>query len=61
MEMKGWALSFGVGAAVGAVAAMMLPKQCVARRAAEKAATAVENAATKANDALNTKLDQMWQ
>ena len=32
MHMKGWAVTLGIGAAAGAVAVMMLPKQCTARK-----------------------------
>ncbi len=59
MNLKGWAIGMGIGAAVGAVAALMLPKQCAARNLAQKAADAVGNAACKANEAINNKIDQM--
>lgn len=57
MKMKGWAITMGVGAAVGAVAVMMLPKQSAARKLANKAATAVEDAAMMVGDKLSDKLD----
>jgi len=44
MQMKGIALTMGIGAAAGAVAAMMLPKQSTARKLVNKAADKVENA-----------------
>ena len=45
MNMKGWALTMGIGAAAGAVAIMMLPRQSAPRKLANKAASAVEDAA----------------
>ena len=41
MKAKGWAITLGVGAAAGAVAVMMLPKQSTTRRLVNKAAVAV--------------------
>lgn len=57
MQMKGWALTMGIGAAVGAVAIMMLPHQSTARKLANKAADSVENAAQKAANKLTQKMD----
>lgn len=57
MGMKGWAVTMGIGAAVGAVAAVMLPRQSTARKLVNKAACAVEDAACKVGDKLNSKLD----
>lgn len=45
MKVKGWALTMGLGAAAGAVAIMMLPRQSAPRKLADKAAIAVEDAA----------------
>lgn len=45
MQMKTWALSIGLGAAAGAIAVMMLPRECTARKLANRAADAVEGAA----------------
>ena len=44
MHMKGLAITAGIGAVAGAVAVLMLPKQCTARKLANKAAYAVEDA-----------------
>jgi hypothetical protein len=55
--MKGWAITLGVGAAAGAVAAMMLPRQSAARRLVNKAACAVEDAAVKIGDKITDKMD----
>ena len=57
MKVKGWAITMGVGAAVGAVAVMMLPKQSTARKLVNKAAVAVENAASNVSDKLMNKMD----
>lgn len=57
MQMKGWALTMGIGAAVGAVAVMMLPRQNAARRLANKAADAVEDAAQNVANKMTHKVD----
>lgn len=44
MQMRGLAITMGIGAAAGAVAVMMLPKQSTARKLVNKAADKVENA-----------------
>ena len=45
MTMKGWAITAGLGAAAGAVAVMMMPRQNPARKLAAKAANKVEDLA----------------
>ena len=57
MRLTGWAITMGVGAAVGAVAVMMLPKQSTARKLATKAAWKVEDAAIDIADKVSDKLD----
>ncbi len=57
MQMKGFAITMGVGAAVGAVAAMMLPRQSKARRMVNKAADAVEDTARQVADKVSKELD----
>lgn len=57
MKAKGWAITLGLGAAAGAVAVMMLPKQSTTRRLVNKAACAVENAANNVSDKLMSKMD----
>lgn len=57
MQMKGWALTMGIGAAVGAVAVMMLPRQSAARKLVNKAADSVENAAQQVTNKLTQKMD----
>ena len=57
MRLRGWAITMGVGAAAGAVAVMMMPKNNPTRRLAAKTAEKVEDAATKVTDMLVDKLD----
>lgn len=57
MHMKGWAVTLGIGAAAGAVAMMMLPKQCTARKVIRKAADTVEDAVQNAKYKLDQTLD----
>lgn len=57
MQMKGWALTMGIGVAVGAVAVMMLPRQSTARKLVDKAANAVEDAAQQVGNKLTQKMD----
>lgn len=45
MQIKGLAVSLGIGAAVGAVAVLMMPRTNPTRRLAAKAAGKVEDAA----------------
>lgn len=57
MKLTGIAVSMGVGAAAGAVTAMLLPRQSKTRRLMQRAAYAVEDAAMSAKDKLADKLD----
>ena len=57
MHMKGWAVTLGIGAAAGAEAVMMLPKQCTARKVIRKAADTVEDAVQNAKYKLDQTLD----
>ena len=57
MKLTGLAITMGVGAAVGAVAAMMLPKQSTARKLVNKAADKVEDAAYQLGDKISEALD----
>jgi len=57
MNMKGLAISLGVGAAAGAVAIMMMPRNNPTRRLAAKAADKVELAADKLTDKLTGAMD----
>jgi hypothetical protein len=57
MDMKGWAITAGLGAAVGAVAVMMMPRQNPARKLAAKAANKVEDVVWKMEDKMNWNMD----
>lgn len=57
MNAKGWAITMGLGAAAGAVAILMMPKNNPARKLADKAAIKVEDAAMKVSDKLSQKMD----
>lgn len=57
MNVKGLAISMGLGAAAGAVAILMMPKNNPTRKLADKAAIKVEDAALKVTDKITQKLD----
>ena len=57
MKLTGLAISMGVGAAVGAVAIMMMPKTNITRKLAAKAADKVEDAAWMVSDKLSKEFD----
>ena len=57
MGLKGLAISMGLGAAAGAVAILMMPKNNPTRRLAAQAANKVEDAAWKVSDKLSHKFD----
>lgn len=57
MQFKGWAITLGVGAAAGAVAIMMMPRNNPTRRLAVKAANKVEEAAWKVSDKISHEFD----
>lgn len=57
MSVKGLAISMGIGAAAGAVAILMMPKNNPTRKLADKAAVKVEDAATKVTQKLTEKMD----
>ena len=59
MKATGWAITWGLGAAAGAVAVMMMPRSNPTRKLAAKAATKVEDAACKMGDLISNKLDEM--
>ncbi len=54
MDAKGWALTAGLGAAAGAVAILMMPRQNPVRKLAAKAANKAEDLAWKMEDKMNT-------
>lgn len=57
MNVKAWAVSAGIGAAAGAVAVLMMPRNNPTRRLAAKAANKMEDVAWKVSDTLTEKLD----
>ena len=57
MKLKGLAVTAGIGAAAGAVAIMMKPRQNPARKLAAKAANKVEDLAWKVEDKMNMGWD----
>lgn len=57
MHLKGWAITMGVGAAAGAVAILMMPKNNPTRRLAAKAANKVEDMAWKVSDKITQEFD----
>lgn len=57
MKLKGLAVTAGIGAAAGAVAIMMMPRQNPARKLAAKAANKVEDLAWKVEDKMNMGWD----
>lgn len=52
--MKTWLLTLGLGAALGAVAILMMPNDNPARKLAAQAACKAEDAASKIGSKLNT-------
>lgn len=57
MYVKGLAIAMGVGAAVGAVAILAMPKNNPTRRLAAKAADKVEDVAWRVSNKLCDELD----
>ena len=53
MNVKGWAITAGIGAAAGAVAVLMMPRTNPTRRLAAKAANKVEDAVWKVEDKIS--------
>lgn len=57
MQLKGIAITMGIGAAAGAVAAMMLPKQSTTRKLVNKAADKVEEAMHTVTDKITRDIN----
>ena len=57
MQMRGLAISMGLGAAAGAVAVLMMPKNNPTRKLAAKAADKVEDLAYKVTDKMAESMD----
>ena len=59
MKLAGLAVTAGLGAAMGAVVVLMMPRQNATRQLAQKAANKVEDAAFMAADAISSKMETM--
>lgn len=59
MQLRGLALTMGLGAAAGAVAILMMPKSNPTRKLASKAAMKVEDAAMNIGNKLSNEIDRM--
>lgn len=57
MNMKGLAITAGIGAAAGAVAILMMPRNNPARKLATQAASKAEDAACRMKEKLTDKMD----
>ncbi len=57
MKVKGLAITLGVGAAVGAVAILAMPRNNPTRRLAAKAADKVEDMAWRVSNRITDELD----
>lgn len=57
MGVKGWAVTMGIGAAVGAVAILMMPRNNPTRKLAAKAADKVEDAANMVSEKISSKFE----
>lgn len=57
MKVTGWAVTMGLGAAAGAVAVLMMPKNNPTRRLAAKAANKVEDAVCQMTDKMTDSMD----
>lgn len=57
MQLKGWAITAGIGAVAGAVAILTLPKSNTARKLAAKAADKVEDMAWRVSDKLTDQFE----
>ena len=59
MQLRGLALTMGLGAAAGAVAILMMPKNNPTRKLASKAALKVEDAAMQLGKKFSNEIDRM--
>lgn len=57
MQVRNWAITLGIGAAVGAVAILAMPKSNPTRRLAAKAANKVEDFAWQVSDKITQEFD----
>lgn len=59
MQLKGLAITMGLGAAAGAVAILMMPKNNPTRKLASKAAQKLDDAAMQLGNKLSNEIDHM--
>ena len=59
MQLRCLAITMGLGAAAGAVAILMMPKNNPTRKLASKAALKVEDAAMQLSNKLSNEIDSM--
>ena len=59
MQLRGLALTMGLGAAAGAVAILMMPKSNPTRKLASKAALKAEDAAMRLGSKFSNEIDRM--
>ena len=59
MNVKGWAITAGIGAAAGAAAVLRMPSNTPTRRLAAKAANKMEDVAWKVSDSISGKLEDL--
>lgn len=59
MDVKGWAITAGIGAAAGAVAILMMPRNNPTRRLAAKAANKAEDVVWKVEDTISSKMNDL--
>ena len=59
MQLKGLALTMGLGAAAGAVVILMMPKNNPTRKLASKAALKAEDAAMRLGNKFSSEIDHM--
>lgn len=59
MSLKSMAMTAGIGAAAGAVAVLMMPRNNPTRKLAAKAANKVEDVAWKVSDTISDKMDSI--
>ncbi len=57
MQVKGWAITMGLGVAAGAVGILMMSRNNPTRRLAARAADKVENIAWRVSDKLTDEFD----
>ena len=59
MEIKGWAITAGIGVAAGAVAVLMMPRTNPVRKFAAKAANKAQDVAWKVEDKITGITDEL--